>query len=141
MSKSGKLILKSSNASKVLTTQVLADIVKQEAHGEFDTKTAIPGHVQQGGLPSPIGKNQSSQIAIRSVQFIEDSFDTINKHHYDVDFPIENTELSNTAAVLGVKSSHLKFTSIRKLYDFETELGEECPRRSRGNSPETLLTV
>lgn len=129
MSKSGKLILKSSNASKVLTTQVLADIIKQEANGEFDTKTAIPGHVQQGGLPSPIDRTRAARFAIRSVQFIEDSFDTISKHHYDVDFPVENTELSNTAAVLGVKSSHLRFTSIRKLYDFETELGRRMPKK------------
>ncbi|ODV69457.1 6-phosphofructokinase beta subunit [Hyphopichia burtonii NRRL Y-1933] len=42
LSKSGKLVLKSTNASKVLTTQVIADIIKQEANGQFDAKTAIP---------------------------------------------------------------------------------------------------
>lgn len=129
MAKSGKLILKSSNASKVLTTQVLADIIKKEVDGEFDTKTAIPGHVQQGGLPSPIDRTRAARFAIRSVQFIEESFDLIDKHHYDIDFPIDNTEVSATAAVLGVKSSHLKFSPIRKLYDFETELGKRMPKK------------
>lgn len=129
MSKSGKLVLKSSNASKVLTTQVLADIIKQEAHGEFDTKTAIPGHVQQGGLPSPIDRTRAARFAVRSVQFIEDTFDIIDEHHYDVDFPVDDKKLSSTAAVLGVKSSHLRFSPIRKLYDFETELGLRMPKK------------
>ena len=42
MTKSGKLIIKSSNASKVLTPHTLADIFNDECHGDFDTKTAIP---------------------------------------------------------------------------------------------------
>lgn len=129
LSKSGKLVLKSTNASKVLTTQVLADIFKQESNGEFDAKTAIPGHVQQGGLPSPIDRTRAARHAVKAVQFIEDSFDKIHKYKYSVDFPSDDKEVTNTASVLGVKSSHLKFTSIRQLYDYETELGKRMPKK------------
>lgn len=129
LSKSGKLVLKSTNASKVLTTQVLADIMKQEAHGSFDTKTAIPGHVQQGGLPSPMDRTRGARFAVKAVQFIEDSSDVILPFKDVIEFPIDNKEVSGTAAVLGIKSSHLKFTSIRQLYDFETEIKKRMPKK------------
>lgn len=129
LSKSGKLILKSTNASAVLTTQVLADIIKQESRGEFDAKTAIPGHVQQGGLPSPIDRTRAARFAVKAVQFIEESAEIITPHKYAVDFAVDDKHLTSTAAVLGVKSSHLKFTSIRRLYDYETELGKRMPKK------------
>lgn len=129
LSKAGKLILKSTNASKVLTTQVLADIIKSEAHGAFDTKTAIPGHVQQGGLPSPMDRTRAARFAIKAVQFIEDSHDVISEYRYSINFPAEDKKILATASVLGIKSSHLRFTSIRQLYDFETELGRRMPKK------------
>ncbi|MCP8716422.1 MAG: 6-phosphofructokinase [Asgard group archaeon] len=129
MTKSGKLIIKSSNASKVLTPHVLADIINAESHGEFDTKTAIPGHVQQGGLPSPIDRARGDRFAIKAVQFIEDHADDLSGLRYSLEFPDDDKKIMNTAAVLGVKSSHLKFTSIRHLYDFETELGRRMPKK------------
>lgn len=127
--KAGKLLLKSTNASKVLTTQVLADIIRQESNGEFDAKTAIPGHVQQGGLPSPIDRTRAARFAIKAIQYIEDSLATISAHKYDLSFPMDDKKVSATAAVLGVKLLHLKFTPIRRLYDFETELGRRMPKR------------
>lgn len=129
MTKAGKLIIKSSNASKTLTPQVLADIIRAECHGEFDTKTAIPGHVQQGGIPSPIDRTRADRFAIKAVQFIEDHVECMQKIRYELDFPLDDAELQATAAVLGVKGSHLKFTSIRRLYDFETELGRRMPKK------------
>ncbi|KAK6201226.1 6-phosphofructokinase beta subunit [Scheffersomyces amazonensis] len=128
LSKSGKLILKSTNASKVLTTQVLADIMKSESSGEFDVKTAIPGHVQQGGLPSPIDRTRAARFAIKAVQFIESGSDTLKQFKYALDFPSDDRQLQSTAAVLGIKSSHLRFKSIRQLYDFETEIGKRMPK-------------
>ncbi|EGV65749.1 6-phosphofructokinase [Yamadazyma tenuis ATCC 10573] len=129
LAKAGKLILKSSNASKTLTSQVLADIINEEADGKFDTKTAIPGHVQQGGLPSPIDRTRAARLAIRAVQFIEEHTDTIAPYKYSSDFPFDDKTISATAAVLGIKSSHIKFSSIRYLYDFETELGRRMPKK------------
>lgn len=129
MSKAGKLILKSTNALKVLTTQVLADIIKLESDGKFDAKTAIPGHVQQGGLPSPIDRTRAARFTVKAVEFIEDRFEDIAKHKYSVDFAYDDATASSTAAVLGIKLSHLRFKSIRHLYDFETELGKRMPKK------------
>lgn len=129
LAKAGKLILKSSNASKTLTTQVLADIINEESGGNFDTKTAVPGHVQQGGLPSPIDRTRAARYAIKAVQFIEENTDLISPHKYDIDFAADDGKLSGTAAVLGIKSSHVRFSSVRYLYDFETELGKRMPKK------------
>lgn len=129
LSKSGKLILKSTNASKVLTTQVLADIIKLELNGMFDAKTAIPGHVQQGGLPSPIDRTRAARFTAKAVEFIENNCDVIGEYKFDLDFPYGDKTVSKTAAVLGIKLSHLKFTSIRQLYDFETLLGKRMPKK------------
>ncbi|CAH6718909.1 ATP-dependent 6-phosphofructokinase subunit beta [[Candida] jaroonii] len=128
LSKAGKLILKSTNASKVLTTQVLANIINEESNGEFDTKTAIPGHVQQGGLPSPIDRTRGARFAIKAVQFIEEHSDFISSKKYDIKFVSDDKAIANTASVLGIKSSKVKFTSIRYLYDFETQLGKRMPK-------------
>ena len=129
LSRTGKLLLKSTNASKVLTTQVLAEIMKLESDGVFDTKTAVPGHVQQGGLPSPVDRTRATRFAVKAVQFIEDKSGRIDKCRDEIDFPIDDKELSETAAVLGIVSSHLRFTGIRQLYDFETEVGRRMPKR------------
>lgn len=138
LSKSGELILKSTNASKLLTTQVLADILNSEGGGDFDTKTAIPGHVQQGGLPSPIDRTRASRFAVKAVQFIESSHSVIRPSRDSFDFSTNSTELSETAAVLGVKRSHLKFTSIRQLYDYETEHGKRMPKKISWSKTRTV---
>lgn len=129
LTKSGRLILKSINASKVLSTEVIADIMKLELNGEFDVKTAIPGHVQQGGLPSPIDRTRACRFAVKAVQFIEDSSADISAYRNAEEFNADDKASSATAAVLGVKSSHLRFTSIRQLYDYETEVGKRMPKK------------
>lgn len=129
VTKSGRLVLKSINASKVLSTEVIADIMKLESNSAFDVKTAIPGHVQQGGLPSPIDRTRACRFAIKAVQFIENTSDDIAEYREVEDFNPDDEKSTATAAVLGVKSSHLKFTSIRQLYDFETEIAKRMPKK------------
>lgn len=129
LSKTGRLILKSTNASKVLTTEVIADIMKLESNHEFDVKTAIPGHVQQGGLPSPIDRTRACRFAVKAVQFIEESSDKVASCRFDEEFASDDSVVAGTAVVLGVKSSHLKFTPIRRLYDYETEVTKRMPKK------------
>lgn len=121
--RAGKLVLKSAKASDVLTTDVLANIIIEESHKVFDAKTAVPGHVQQGGIPSPIDRTRAARFAIKAVQFIENEFDNVASSAYDPDF-LSTKEIAHTASVLGVQGTQLKFTPIRHLYDFETELGK-----------------
>ncbi|CDK26643.1 unnamed protein product [Kuraishia capsulata CBS 1993] len=129
--KSGRLILKSANSSKVLTTQVIADIINQESRKRFDAKTAVPGHVQQGGLPSPIDRTRAARFAVRAVQFIEDNTELMSGIR-DTWEPVETLsrpEVTATAAVLGVERSHLRFTPVRRLYDFESNQGKRVRKK------------
>lgn len=125
----GKLILKSTNASKALSAESLASVMTAEAEGKFDAKPAIPGHVQQGGLPSPIDRTRATRLAIKAVDFIENQQDIIKEARADDGlFNPDDKELSATATVLGVKGSHVRFTPIRQLYDFETEVTKRMPK-------------
>ncbi|CCH62110.1 hypothetical protein TBLA_0G01660 [Henningerozyma blattae CBS 6284] len=125
----GKIILKSKNASKALTTDKLAEVITEEASGRFDAKSALPGHIQQGGLPSPIDRTRGTRFAIKAVNFIENNQDLIAEARSDDgDFDITDKQVSATASVLGVKGTNVVFTSIRHLYDVETDIAKRMPK-------------
>lgn len=127
--KFGKLIMKSTNASKALSAEKLAEVITAEANGKFDAKAAYPGHIQQGGLPSPIDRTRATRLAIRAVTLIEDTQETIAKARAaDEVFDNHEKAVSATAAVLGVKGSHIVFSPIRKLYDLETDVSSRMPK-------------
>lgn len=128
-SRFGKLILKSANASKALPAEALADVMTSESGGMFDAKAAIPGHIQQGGLPSPIDRTRATRLAIKAVGFIEDKQTAISEARgADSVFDAHDKAMIDTAAVLGVRGSHVLFTNIRKLWDTETEVGKRIPK-------------
>ncbi|GMM54126.1 6-phosphofructokinase subunit beta [Maudiozyma humilis] len=125
----GKVILKSTNASKAMNANDLSKIITAEAKGEFDAKPAVPGHIQQGGIPSPIDRTRATRFAVRAVDFIEQQQAALEVTRAgDEDYQSENLPLANTASVLGIKGSHVVFTGIRRLYDFETEVDKRMPK-------------
>ena len=127
--RNGKLILKSTNASKALGATDLANVITAEANGRFDAKPAFPGHVQQGGLPSPIDRTRATRFAIKAVDFIEEQQQTMaSVRAADDEFNADDKDVSATATVLGVKRSHIVFSSIRQLYDYETEISLRMPK-------------
>ena len=51
----GKIFLRNEQASsKAYTTEIISNIIREEAKGRFEARTAVPGHVQQGGKPPPL---------------------------------------------------------------------------------------
>ncbi|ODQ66797.1 6-phosphofructokinase subunit alpha [Nadsonia fulvescens var. elongata DSM 6958] len=119
--RAGKLILRNEKSSKTFTTQILADIIKEEAHGNFETRTAIPGHVQQGGIPSPMDRVRATRFAVKCVQFLESSQSIRDKHV---------SEQSDNYVVIGIRGATVVNTPIRRLYDFETNIGERRPKKA-----------
>ncbi|KAK9473401.1 phosphofructokinase domain-containing protein [Dipodascopsis tothii] len=111
----GKLLLRNEKASKVFTTQLIADIIREEAKGRFDARTAIPGHVQQGGIPSPMDRLRATRLAVKCMQFIE------NNQSAGSD--------SASASVIGILGAKVVFSSVRDLYEHETEVDNRRPRR------------
>lgn len=119
--RAGKLILRNEMSSNTFSTDILVNIIRDESKGRFDARTAIPGHVQQGGNPSSLDRVRATRFAIQSCQFIENSQKTR-------DLPV--SEQTKSAVVVGIRASKLVFTNISQLWDYETEHAERRPKKN-----------
>lgn len=112
---SGKLIIRNEMAAPGFSTANLTSIFEAESQGCFDAREAIPGHLQQGGLPSPMDHVRAVRYAIKCVEFLED--------HMDVDYK-NAIDASNAAAVFCVRSSKALFLPVEDLWQNETEIDQ-----------------
>jgi 6-phosphofructokinase 1 len=103
-SRAGKIILNNERASETYKTQVIADMIKDEARGRFESRAAVPGHYQQGGKPSPMDRIRALRMAIKCMQHIEDRFTNKSRNEIAAD------EMS--AAVIGVQGSEVVFSAL-----------------------------
>ncbi|KAA8894971.1 phosphofructokinase-domain-containing protein [Sphaerosporella brunnea] len=128
MNRAGKLILRNERASKTYTTQVIADIIREEANGRFESRTAVPGHVQQGGTPSPMDRVRAVRLAIRCIQFMEDNYTPIQEEGQEAGKGC--LDRPETAAVIGIKGASVVFTGVHELREKEhTDWEMRRPRR------------
>lgn len=102
-SRAGKIILRNERASETYTTQFIADMIKEEAQGRFESRSAVPGHYQQGGKPTPMDRVRSLRMAIRCMEHIE-GFTGKSKDE------IMNDHMS--ASVIGIKGSQVLFSAM-----------------------------
>jgi 6-phosphofructokinase 1 len=103
-SRAGKIILRNEQASDVYTTQFIADIIKAEARGRFESRAAVPGHFQQGGKPTPMDRIRASRMAIKCMSFLEERFTHIGRDNCAAD-PM-------SAVVIGIIGSEVKFSAL-----------------------------
>ncbi|EAU32716.1 6-phosphofructokinase alpha subunit [Aspergillus terreus NIH2624] len=101
--RAGKIILRNECASNTYTTQVIADMIKEEAKGRFESRAAVPGHFQQGGKPSPMDRIRAQRMAIRCVQHLEE---------FKGKTPDEIAANELSASVIGVKGSQVLFSAM-----------------------------
>lgn len=106
----GHILIKSEYASLALSTEKISEIVQEESQGMFDSRVAIPGHVQQGGLPSPIDRIRATRFAIKAVEYME-SLDTAV-----ID--------ESSAVVLGIEGSKVHFKPVESVWNEETVYGK-----------------
>jgi 6-phosphofructokinase 1 len=64
------LLIRSERAHDRYTTDVLASLVTAESDGVFDVRTAILGHVQEGGTPSPFDRILATRLAAVGVDHL-----------------------------------------------------------------------
>lgn len=117
--RAGKLILRNEKTSTVFSTEIIADVIREEAKGRFDARTANPGHVQQGGIPSPMDRLRATRLAVKCMEFIETSQTKDGGR---------STE--DTAAVIGIMGASVVFTGVRHLFEHETEAENRRPRKT-----------
>lgn len=117
--RSGKIILRNEKASKVYTTEFIADAIKEESGGKFDARFAVPGHVQQGGIPSPMDRARAVRFGVKSLQFLE-GFAGKSKQ--------EIAEDPMSAAIIGIRGARVKFSPMEKIEREETDWKDRRPK-------------
>ena len=115
-SRAGRLILVNEKASKVYDAKLIASIIREEAHDRFESRESIPGHVQQGGAPSPMDRCRAVRLAIKCIQHLEDY--GCHAHNRVKKDP-------NSTAVIGIQGSDVVFTPMKDL----EERGTDWPNR------------
>ncbi|MEI2766312.1 MAG: 6-phosphofructokinase [Dermatophilaceae bacterium] len=65
------LTIRSELANPLYTTDFLAALFAQESEGLFDVRTAVLGHVQQGGNPSPFDRVLATRLTARALDVLD----------------------------------------------------------------------
>jgi len=118
-SRAGRLILVNEKASKVYSAKLIADIIREEAHNRFESRDSIPGHVQQGGVPSPMDRCRAVRLAIKCVEHLEDFGK--NAHNRVKKDPTSTT-------VIGIKGAGVTFTPVQELEESDTDWPNRRPK-------------
>ena len=64
------LVIRSEHADQQYTTSFVASLLTRESGGLFDVRTAVLGHVQQGGAPSPFDRIEATRLASAGVEHL-----------------------------------------------------------------------
>ncbi|KAL8955891.1 MAG: hypothetical protein Q9183_006493 [Haloplaca sp. 2 TL-2023] len=118
-SRAGKLILRNEHASDTYTTEVIANMIREEAGGRFESRFAIPGHVQQGGTPSPMDRVRAVRLAVKCITFLE-GFAGKSKDEIMAD-PM-------SMSVIGIKGASVVFGAMEKVEKEETDWKDRRPK-------------
>ncbi|KAF1815137.1 6-phosphofructokinase [Eremomyces bilateralis CBS 781.70] len=118
-SRGGKIILRNEKASKTYTTDFIADMIREEANGRFESRVGIPGHFQQGTTPSPMDRVRATRFGIKTIQYLE-MFAGQSKQDI-ADDPM-------SAAVIGIIGSNVKFSAMEKVEKTDTDWKNRRPK-------------
>lgn len=118
-SRTGKIILRNEKASSTYTTEVIANIIRDEAGGRFESRFAIPGHVQQGGTPSPMDRVRAVRFGVKSLQYLE-KFIGFTPDEIEAD--------PDSTAVIGIQGAKVQFSPMIKIEAEETNWDDRRPK-------------
>lgn len=117
-SRAGRLILVNEKASKVYSAKLIADMIREEARDRFESRDSIPGHVQQGGTPSPMDRTRAVRLAIKCIEHLETYEDRSDQHI--LDDPI-------SSSVIGIKGASVVFSPMKDVEEKETDWSNRRP--------------
>ncbi|KAI7859897.1 6-phosphofructokinase [Circinella umbellata] len=125
----GRIILRTEDVSETYTTDVISNILKDEGHQLFDSRTAILGHIQQGDTPSPLDRIRATRSAIKCIEFMElHSSEALDKAYLSKQgTPIELTQCEDSVAVVGIWGADVKCNSVKSLLPV-TDMKNRKPR-------------
>ncbi|KAI0869017.1 phosphofructokinase-domain-containing protein [Hypoxylon argillaceum] len=133
--RAGRLVLINEKASRTYNAKLIADIMRDEAHGRFESRDSIPGHVQQGGVPSPMDRCRAVRLAIKCIQHLE----KFGPRGYDR--PEEISQDSFTASVIGIKGADVVFSSMQDLEENETDWKNRRPITAHWMAMKSIVDI
>lgn len=118
-SRAGRLILINEKASKVYNAKLIADMIREEANNRFESRDSIPGHVQQGGVPSPMDRTRAVRLAIKCIEHLEAFEDR-------ADSKILQDPMSSS--VIGIRGAQVVFSPMKEVEEKETDWTNRRPK-------------
>ncbi|KAI0384329.1 6-phosphofructokinase [Hypomontagnella monticulosa] len=120
-SRAGRLILVNEKSSRVFSARLIADIIREEAHDRFESRDSIPGHVQQGGVPSAMDRCRAVRLAIKCIQHLEQYGPKPQSN------PDKITKDPLSASVIGIQGADVVFSPMETLEEKETDWKNRRP--------------
>ncbi|KAG7837576.1 hypothetical protein KL942_004464 [Ogataea angusta] len=143
--RSGKMFIRNENASDTYSTSLIAEIIRESGGGKFESRTAIPGHVQQGRVPSAMDRCLAARFAIKACQYIEETnfaaqraisrlwnegfgSNLTFKGHSETDLKFvykhgkKHLIVSDNAKVVGIHGTNVIFEEVDKLWEDYTDV-------------------
>ncbi|KAI9354855.1 phosphofructokinase-domain-containing protein [Zopfochytrium polystomum] len=116
----GRVILRTESASAdTYTTDVIARILRTEGGGLYDSRTAVLGHLQQGGVPSPLDRVRASRLAVNCVDWIQaacaEAGTAATAAAAAAVLPRVYTRRPDHACVIGIRGASVEFTPVDRL--------------------------
>ncbi|KAK9727774.1 6-phosphofructokinase, alpha subunit [Basidiobolus ranarum] len=115
----GRVVLRNESASKTYTTDVVHDILREECRHVFDTRSAVLGHIQQGGTPTPFDRIRATRLAYRCIEWLEKQ--AVAHKSNTVCGPAVIANDASSVCVIGIRGAKVKFTPVIDLLA-ETDL-------------------
>ncbi|KAI3321435.1 6-phosphofructokinase [Xylariaceae sp. AK1471] len=133
--RAGRLVLVSEKASRTYSAKLIADIIREEAHNRFESRDSIPGHVQQGGVPSAMDRCRAVRLAIKCIQHLE----KFGPKAYER--PEEIVQNSFSASVIGIKGADVVFSSMQDLEENETDWKNRRPTAAHWMNMKSVVDI
>ncbi|KAI7827302.1 phosphofructokinase domain-containing protein [Kickxella alabastrina] len=117
----GRVTLCNERASSVYNTEMIGRIYEAESGGFFGARTAVLGHLQQGGTPSSLDRCRANTMAADAVNWLQ-------------------TSSPSSVAVIGVIGSEMRFTPITELVA-HTDFERRVPRTFWWKASRQLIDI
>ncbi|KAI8820236.1 phosphofructokinase-domain-containing protein [Fimicolochytrium jonesii] len=111
----GRVIIRSEMASSTYTTDVISKILRTEGSGLFDSRTAVLGHLQQGGVPSPLDRIRATRLAVNCITWLEHAAFDARAENSDNHIPGTSeiyTRSPKTSCIIGIVGADIAFTPV-----------------------------
>lgn len=123
----GRVVLVSDAASKTYSTEMISSIFAEEGEPLFDSRTAVLGHIQQGGPTSPVDRIHAVLFAHRAYFWLMKQCQSALQK--DGKSPQIYTKEPSSAVVIGTQEGLVTFTPILDL-ESNTDWKHRRPRRT-----------